>query len=415
MKKKRNAVLGLLLLFVLLVGAGAQAEEAQDADAEGYTIGVVVYNPESAEMSMFMNYYQNYLEEGFPVKFFFSGEVYSAEEENAFIQAMKEQGAQGIISFSGTDLQSTLKVCEENELYYVLGSGIVSDEDYEAVKDNPWFLGSVGPQMDDVYQTGCDMADYMLEQGAGSMVIMTGGAGNPVAVNSLHAARTEAMLNTLAEKAGLVLDGEAADVARVTENTTLTSEDGTMRVTLCPGYTEGGAGLDNLKAAFSEGDCDALMSAFHTSTYLDVIAEKEQAQGANILVGAIDSFTEANFEAIRQKDAFGNPPINYVEGKYASMAGPAFAMLYNAMSGHPEINSADGSAVRLYQGFWRATGREEYIELYSYTSGIYENAYSCENLMQVIKVFNDGASPEALAELTEAYTVEDVKNRILGE
>lgn len=94
------------------------------------------------------------------------------------------------------------------------------------------------------------------------------------------------------------------------------------------------------------------------------------------------------------------------------MAGPAFAMLYNAMSGHPEANTADGEAVRLYQGFWKADSREQYMELYGYATGIYENAYSCEDLMQVIKVFSDEASPEALKELTEAYTVEDVKARI---
>ena len=53
------------------------------------------------------------------------------------------------------------------------------------------------------------------------------------------------------------------------------------------------------------------------------------------------------------------------------------------------------------------------IELYGYASGIYENAYSCEDLMQVISVFNEDATPESLRELTEACTVENVKERIL--
>lgn len=412
MKKKRNLMFGLLLLFVLLAGVCAQAEETQEAGSEIYTIGVVVYNPESTEMSMFMNYYQNYLEEGFPVKFYFSGEVYTAQEENAFIEAMKEQGAKGIISFSGTDLPNTLKVCEENEMYYVLGSGIVRDAVYEEVKDNPWFLGSVGPKLEEVYQSGCNMASYFLEQGAKNFIIMSGGSSSE---NALHAARTVGMLDVLREQAGLVLDGEAEEVAVADENTRLTSGDGSVTVTICPGYTEGGAGLENLKAAFAEGQYDALMSAFHTSTYLDVIAGKEKEQNADIMVGAIDSFTEENFQAVQQEDIFGNPPINYVEGKYASMAGPAFAMLYNAITGHPETNTPDGKAVRLYQGFWKAIGRKEYMELYSYTSGIYENAYSCEDLMKVIKVFNEDASPQEVAELAEAYTVEDVKGRILGE
>lgn len=132
------------------------------------------------------------------------------------------------------------------------------------------------------------------------------------------------------------------------------------------------------------------------------------------MVGTVDCFSESNFQLIKDDDVYGNPHIDYVEGKYASMTGPAFAMLYNAMTGHPEANSADGTAVRLYQGFWNSGSREEYAELYGYTQGIYENAYSCSDLMQVIKVFSEDAAPEGLKELTEAYSVEDVKQRILS-
>lgn len=85
------------------------------------------------------------------------------------------------------------------------------------------------------------------------------------------------------------------------------------------------------------------------------------------------------------------------------------------MSGHPEANSEDGSAVRLYQGFWKAENRESYVELYGYTQGIYANAYSCKDLMQVIKVFDEDASPSRLKALAESYTVEDVKARIMEQ
>ncbi|MCI7813293.1 MAG: hypothetical protein SO016_09695 [Lachnospiraceae bacterium] len=409
MKKRKNVIFVFLLLFVVLAGINAQAE-TQKHDSGAYTIGVVVYDPESAEMNMFMNYYRDYIEEGFGVKFYFSGQTYTAQAENEFISAMKAKGAQGIISFLGVDVKSTVSVCEENEMYYVLGSNTISEEDYEAVKDNPWFLGTIGPDPDAVYQAGRDMAEYFLERGAKSFVIMTGGASRG---NALHAARTRGMLEVLQEKAGLVLEQTTEQTALVKENTTLISGDGKVSVILCPDYTEEGKGLENLEEAFGQGSCDALMSAFHASTYLDQIAEKEREQNANMMVGAIDSFSEVNFEAIQGEDPFGNPPIDYIQGKYGSMAGPAFAMLYNAMSGHPEANTLDGKAVRLYQGFWTAKSREEYMELYGYAIGIYENAYSCEDLMKVIKVFNEEASPEALRELTEAYTVEDVKERIL--
>lgn len=411
MKKKRNIVLGLWLLFVMLAGFMAQAEETREADLDDLKIGVVVYDPNSSEMEMFMNYYRDYLEEGFSVKFYFSDAVTSAEEENAFIEDVKAIGAKGIISFCGYDLASTLKVCGENELYYVMGSGNISDEVYDAAKDNPWFLGIIGPNPDTVYQTGREMAEFFLEKGAKSFVIMSGGASKGF---SSHEQRTEGMLDVLKEQAGLVLEKTTEEQAAAAENTVLKSEDGSVRVVICPDYTEGGEGLANLEKAFGEGTFDTLMSAFHASTYLDKIAEKEAEQGSNIMVGAIDSFTEANFEAFTEKDRFGNTPIDYVKGKYASMAGPAFAMLYNAVSGHPEANSADGTAVRLYQDLWAATSREEYIELYGYTTGIYENAYSCEDLMRVMKVFNEDTTPEDLKELTESCTVEDVKERILN-
>lgn len=78
------------------------------------------------------------------------------------------------------------------------------------------------------------------------------------------------------------------------------------------------------------------MSAFHVSTYLDKIADKEKEQNSNILVGSIDSFTDGNYEIFQKKDMFGNPPVDYVQGKYASLAGPAFAMIYNAITGNPD-------------------------------------------------------------------------------
>lgn len=413
MKRKRNRMISALILILLLTFITVPVSASEQADgSEEITIGVVVYDPESQEMNMFMNYYRDYLEAGFPVKFIFSGSVLSSEEENEFITAVKDLGARGIISFLGMDVESTVSLCEEKEMYYVLGSNILAEEDYEAVKDNPWFLGTIGPKMEDVYQSGCNMAEHFLEKGGKSFVIMTGGASKG---NALHAARTQGMLDIFQEKAGLVLTEDSDKLALTEELLTLESEDGEIRVTLCPDYTEGGAGLENLAKAFAEGTCDVLMSAFHASTYLDVISAQEEAQGSNIMVGAIDSFTETNFEAIKEEDAFGNSRIDYVEGKYASMAGPAFAMVYNAVTGHPETNTSDGTAVRLYQGFWSADTRESFIELYGYTTGIYENAYSCNDLMQVIRVFNDEASPEMLKKLTEAYTVDDVKERILGQ
>ena len=74
-----------------------------------------------------------------------------------------------------------------------------------------------------------------------------------------------------------------------------------------------------------------------------------------------------------------------------------------------------GTAFRLYQGFWSATSPEEFLELYGYTTGIYENAYSCADLMQVIRGYQSTANFGSFQALTQAYDVASVKARILSK
>lgn len=279
MKRK---FISLTLSAVLVLGVTTPAWAAAETytDGEAHTIGVIVYDPDASEMEMFSDYYRDYIQAGFPVKFIFSGRTTSAEDEIQYIDKMKEQGAEGIISFAGfaAGIQDIIGECEKEEVYYALGSNTISDENYEAVKDNSCYMGSVGPKLEDVYQSGCDMTEYFLDKGAKNFVIMSGGASSG---NRLHQVRTWGMLNTLEEKAGLVLTEEAETLSTTEEVTKLSSEDGSVQVTICPGYTEqDGPGLDNLSTAFADGNCDALMSAFHVSTYLDKIADKEKNRTA---------------------------------------------------------------------------------------------------------------------------------------
>lgn len=298
----KRRILTLMMSAALIAGTQstvwADVEDYSDGDV--HTIGVVVYDPDSAEMEMFADYYRDYIQEGFPVKFIFSGKIADSEEEKAFIEEAKAEGAEGIISFAGyaDGLTNVIKTCEEEEIYYALGSNTVSDENYETIKDNPWYMGSVGPDLETVYQAGCDMTELFLDKDARNIVIMSGGASSG---NRLHQVRTWGMLNTLEEKAGLVLDEDAEKLSATDKVTELTDKDGNLHVTICPGYTEGGEGLDNLETAFAEGECDTVMSAFHVSTYLDKIFDKEKDQDSNIMVGAIDSFSEQNFEIFKEK------------------------------------------------------------------------------------------------------------------
>ena len=80
-------ILTLMMSTALLFGTQSTvfADTGNYAEGDVHTIGVILYDPDSAEMEMFADYYRDYIEEGFPVKFIFSGKVADSEAEKAFI------------------------------------------------------------------------------------------------------------------------------------------------------------------------------------------------------------------------------------------------------------------------------------------------------------------------------------------
>ena len=70
MKKILTLMLSATFLFGVQSTVWADVEDYSDGDV--HTIGVAMYDPDSAEMKMFADYYRDYIEEGFPVKFIFS-------------------------------------------------------------------------------------------------------------------------------------------------------------------------------------------------------------------------------------------------------------------------------------------------------------------------------------------------------
>lgn len=419
-KKGRNIITGILAIFLLFLAMTAcskrmQANGGRDSrkvDAEKgevYTIGVCVYSQEDPEMRMFMDYYRDYIAQGFPVKFYFSDKISSSEDELEFISSMEKQGAQGIISFYGLDPAVAARRCEEAGMYYMLGSGTISEENYQGAAESQWFLGTVGPDPDAEYEAGRTMGEYFAGKGLKSYLIVTVGAQKE---NFMHLSRAEGILDALEEKLNLQYGGSEDALYTSEQNTVLETGNDEISITLCPGYLSSDAGVENLEAALKDGNYDAVLCTASLYGMMDKVLAKENSQNLDIQIGIVDCFSTENAQLVKADDAFGNPKLNYVAGKYASMIGPAFAIMYNAVTGHPEVNSSDGKAVKYYQGFWTAKGRSEFLEYYSYTQDQYENAYSNKDLMDVIYEFNEETSAEDLETLTEKCTVDDVKERI---
>lgn len=409
MKKSRILwILGMILTAFLSLGVAVSAAEdeseaeslsAEEEMAAGYTIGVSVYDPEDWEAIAFRDYFEDYLGTAFNASFYYNAErIDTAEDEIAFVEELHEAGVKGIISFLSTYIEEVLPVCEEYGMYYILGSGTISDEVYENVKDNPYFLGTIGPTTEDEQTAGEILAENLAaldESGDASYLVVTGGSGIG---NEMHRLRTVGILSKLQEIYGLTYEMTAEELAEITEVTEI--ETGTdVRITLFPGYLVDGSEVGE---AVEGGEYTMVISAMTIANAITNICNAEEANGYDIKVGMVDCFTDQNYAFFNETDVNGDSKLNCLVGKYGAIVGPSFVAMCNAYAGYAEeFRTEDGSAFRLYQTYWYAASTEGFNELYAQSISAYENTYSATDMLQVLKLYNADADYEAFAEFTE--------------
>lgn len=276
----------------------------------------------------------------------------------------------------------------------MLASGTVTDEDYEAVADDPYFVGVVGPGSEIEHQAGADMAEYFINEMDGDQYILfTGGAGIG---NEMHRERAVGALEVFEREFGSL--GQSVEELALTEEPVgLTLGDG--RLTVFPGYTTREEIGEAAKKELESTDYDFALSMFSMYSMVDVFRKEGIEQGV------IDCYSMTN------KDLFADGTLCYVAGKFSSTIGPSFAAMYNAITGYGEDFRQDGRAFKMTQGFWISKDKKEFNDQYALATGIYVNAYDHEDLRSVMKAYDTSASFEKLKALTEAYTREDAQAR----
>lgn len=397
-------VLALCLILVLCLGIAAcggkpenPAEEDRrpvPTDTTLHKIGVIVYNTGDEEVVGFREYLQGYIESNFEmVEFLYSDSILTREEELKFIRSACAQGAEGFLSFLSQDLRAEVALCEENKAYYLLASGTVSDEEFDAVAENPWFLGMFGPGQPFEFQAGADMIRYFLREKIGSRYfILSGGA--PLG-NEMHYQRTMGILDTLSSAYGVSFPRSREELAGTAEPLTLEMEKFT--VTICPGYVSREEYLARAKEAYAAGTWDAVLSVLPPEEMVTAIGKTP--------LGVVDSYNTRNLQL------FTNGPLRFIVGKYSSMVGPAFALMLNAVTGHAGEFRDKGRAIQVTQGFWVSDSEEDYLEKYALSNSAAMNAYNFDDLSRVISIYNAKANLNELVALAEACSYRAVQAR----
>lgn len=395
MRKIMNIIFGLALFLCVSFPVLASAD--QD---DKITIGVSVYSLDDAEVRAFRNYLEDYIGITFDVEFLYSSGMFTAEEEISFISELHERGVKGIISFLSSDLEQVLPVCEEYGMYYVRGSGTISNSMYEKVKNNPYFLGTIGPSVETEIKAAADMAEYFAskdEEHQNHYVITCGGAGRG---NEMHRLRTIGILNKLKDVYGLSYDKSPEDLVQINDAETIeTGSD--IKIVLVPGYSDEDNLTENLGNLLDTGEYNAVLSVWSVSGFISTIEAIEEKNGKDILVGAIDCFTENTYELFNSKGYGDKEKLDYLVGKYGAIVAPSFAAMMNAYDGYAEDYRENGCAFQLDQSFWTASSAEEFNKQYALSIGMYDNTYSAVDMMEVMEAYTPDADFEAFKKFVE--------------
>lgn len=359
MKKRLKKITGMLLTGALTMGllagcgSGSESEgnKSEGGNPDPVKIGVLVADVSGEEAQGFRAYYENYIAENYNVEFEYTDALEDASGEKAAIEKFASQGCDAVISFSSSDRAMQIETCEEYGVYYAIASGVLDEEQYETYKGYEHFVGQVGPSNEVEFETGKAMGEYYREQGVENVAVY--GAFIP---NPMHVYRVAGVIAGLGDTYGGSADmNEMVGQIFADQTVDLTKIAGDVNVVAyLQGY--GDTTTDEINAAIQKSP-DALLSVGMATTFFT-----QTLNEAGIPFGDIDSFTEANGEAIK------NGELTYLAGKYSSSIGPVFALVMNAVEGNV-IRDAEGNAASVSQNYFVATDGETFDEYYVQDNG----------------------------------------------
>lgn len=390
--KKAKKIIALLLALTMMLAMTSCAQKTEEQE-HIHKIGVIVYDLKDEQVQAFREYMEGYLGENFSdVDFLYSAGVTTDVEEMEFLNNAIAAGVEGIIAFNSFDIEKEVSLCASHGVYYLRPSSTTDPEDFAKVEDNPYFLGYFGPGNEMEYQAGYDMGKYFATAGTSdNYFIVSGGAGT----NVMHEQRAEGILDALQEAYGVQFDQTSEELASSAEPVRV--ESGALKVTVFPGYIGVPDVGSQAVAEFEKDPAGIVMGVIPLQTIADSLGDAE--------LGVIDCYTENNGQL------FKNGNLKYLCGKYQSIIGPAFAAMYNAVTGYSEDFREDGKAFAIQQGFWTSTDYQDFKEKYELSSGITLNAYSYEDLLEVCKAHNPNATLDDLKELAGAWDFDSAVQR----
>ena len=350
-----------VLLTVMALGASALLASCNNGGQKSAVkVGVIMEDDSSGEF-LAWKAYLNKVGQDLGYSFEFTKTDSSTAEVNA-INTFASKGYKGVMILSDDDIVASTKAADKNQIWSVIPTGNILDDQYAELSKLNYYAGSVAPNEESDYKAGYDMAKYFVETLQRDTFTMFGGASHWGV--SMHFERLAGMITYLCEDAGTNYDGVKTHgelVGKIAgkgiDPTKFASEkyeitgymqgfdfDEAFSTTLTNSMIAGGT------AILSVGASDAVTGIAYG------IAQGVQSIDASTLkVGGVDAITDSYLP-------YFDMGYTYDCGKYASAMGPGLVLLKNAIDGHA-IKDENGKAPRVNLNYWVATSKEQMTEI----------------------------------------------------
>lgn len=393
MKHTAKRSVALILSAVLALGTIFLLSSCKTNEGGEMKIGVLREDDTSGEATAWEGYLKTLgTKMGYTVDFTTTN---SSASEVSAINTYASKGYNVIFLFSDDDIVASVNAASANRMYVVCPTGHPTADQYETLKKNPYFLGSVAPTGDTEYDAGYAMAKYFVEERGQTSFTVFGGA--TMYGSDMHIQRLTGMLAYLSEDTGTSYDGAKtrAELAPKLGGTSLDPAKFTSGKYRITGYMDGFQFDDAFSTKLTNslragGKCILSVGAGDTVAKIAFgIARSQKIEG--VMSGGIDAITRDYAECF-------DLGYTYDCGKFASAMGPGLVLAKSALNGN-RIVDKDGNAVRCGMGYWVATSKDELLEML--VSDNAENGY-CYN-ENVLNHFIDGTYDEFLKLCTADY------------
>ncbi len=347
---------------------GMEASQPALDMSKSVKMGVLVSDATTAEALAFRAYYTEYIQKQYNVEFIYSDELKDAAGEKSAIDTFITNNCKAVISFSSFDRAAQIEQCSSAKVYYAVATGTLTEEEYQVHKSNEYYIGAIGPSLDIEYETGYEMAVNYLELGKRNFAIF--GGAIPYYVD-MHIYRAAGMIKAMVDAGGDGANYQGATTKEeiigkiMADGGIQTGAIGTVSII---GYV-GGYDMDETwfgkcGQMAQTKDLEVILAVGNGSDFFGTAIE-----GTDVKIASVDAYASSYGDAMKAG------MLDYLAGKFSASIGPIFVATYRAVLGSP-VRDGEGNALALAQGYWVATGYEDFEKYYAVDSNLEYPAYT---------------------------------------